>query len=354
MDARALQVRPLAGVGRYLDNLLPSLAAHADIELFTKASDPPPLRTAGASVRPLRVPLTGMTLPWVQYAIPRALRGFDGIFHGTFNALPYRQSVPMVVNIHDLAYEHHPQYFPNHKANMYAFRYQARHAARTAKVVLTISEFIRDEIVATYGVDPARVMVATCSVADGFGRLDGDVVQARLASFGVSGQYVLAFGGAPRRRLDVSLAAWRRVRAAGRDVGLVVIGEPELAPEPGLVVAGSCPDEDYQALLAGAAAFVYPTEYEGYGLPALEALSAGTPLVCAPVASLPEVAGDAAEWCEEITGEAFADALAGLLDDPRRSAELRTAGQARVAAAPTWADSADVVLRAYDIARLSE
>jgi alpha-1,3-rhamnosyl/mannosyltransferase len=353
IDARALQYDPLAGVGRYLDNLLPTLTARADVELFTKAAAPPPARTHGALVRPLRVPLTSMTLPWMQLAIPRALRGYDGIFHGTFNVLPYRRSVPMVVTIHDLSFEHHPHLFPK-RANMLAFRYQARHAARIAAAILTVSEFVRDEIIATYAVESDRVLVAPNAVAATFGQLPADVVHEHVARAGFVGRYALAFGGAPRRRLDVSLEAWRRVRAAGYDLGLVVIGEPALPPEPGLVVAGSCPDEEYQALLTGASVFIYPTEYEGYGLLAMEALAAGTPLLCAPVASLPEVAGDAAEWCDEISGEAFAAALARLLDDPGHAAALAAAGRARAAAAPSWAESAEVVLRAYDIAALSE
>src|SRR5262245_9647838 len=143
IDARALQYTPLGGVGRYLANLLPALTHRVDVELFTNAALPAP-RDVDAPVRPLRVPLTSLTLPWMQLAVPRALRGYNGVFHGVYNVLPYRQPVPMVVTIHDLSFEHHPHLFPRRR-NMLAFRYQARHASRTARVILTVSEFIREE-----------------------------------------------------------------------------------------------------------------------------------------------------------------------------------------------------------------
>jgi glycosyltransferase involved in cell wall biosynthesis len=158
---------------------------------------------------------------------------------------------------------------------------------------------------------------------------------------------VVAVGGARRRGLEVAVAAWRRLRECGHDVDLVVVGRDDPGPAPGLVSLGRVDDRTWAGVLAGAAALCYPTRYEGYGLPALEAAVCGVPVVCGRVGSLPEVLGDAAEWCDQTDHRSVAGALARVMGDPARHAQLRDAGRARAAAAPTWAASARVVLDAY-------
>jgi len=127
----------------------------------------------------------------------------------------------------------------------------------------------------------------------------------------------------------------------------VVVGREAPAPHPGLVHAGRVPDEQWADLLAGATALCYPTRYEGFGLPALEAAASGVPVVCAPVGPLPEVLGDAPEWCDGTTVAAIAAGLERLLADPARQKRRRQAGLARVASAPTWADAAHVLIDTY-------
>ena len=348
VDARALQESPLGGVGRHLLHTLPFIAERADVVLFTKAGMPQP--TFDLPVRAMRVPFTrNRSLPWYQVAVANALKGFDGVFHGSFNVLPYRQPVPMVVTIYDLSFEHHPAVFPK-KSQMLAFRYQARHAARTAAAVVTDSEFIRQELIDTYHTDPTRVLVGHMACSPNYGQLAAADVAATLRRLGVQSPYVLAMGGARRRRLDVAIDAWRRARSLGVDARLVVFGQADVAPEPGLLSVGRCTDIEVEALYLGAEAFMYTTDYEGFGMPALEAMACGTPLLCAPVASLPEVAGDAAEWCEPGSPDSFASHLAAVLRDPARATALREASRARAAAAPTWRDAAEVLLRSYEMA----
>jgi glycosyltransferase involved in cell wall biosynthesis len=113
------------------------------------------------------------------------------------------------------------------------------------------------------------------------------------------------------------------------------------------VWAGAVDDEEWADLLAGAEAFCYPTRYEGFGVPALESMACGSPVVCARVASLPEVLGDAAEWCDAATVEAIAVGLRRVLDDPEHAAVLRERALARAAAHPSWEHTAGVMLRAY-------
>jgi glycosyltransferase involved in cell wall biosynthesis len=161
----------------------------------------------------------------------------------------------------------------------------------------------------------------------------------------------VALGGANRRGLEVAVGAWRAVRATGLAIDLVVVGGGALAPEPGLHVLGRCDDATWTAVLAAARALVYPTRYEGFGLPALEAATSGTPVVAARVASLPEVLGDAAAWAEAPTVEAIAARLGDLLRDHAAADHLRQAGLARAAAAPTWDDVAAAHAAVYEAAR---
>jgi glycosyltransferase involved in cell wall biosynthesis len=247
----------------------------------------------------------------------------------------------MVVTLHDLSFERHPEWFGRGRRLAYAA--QARWAARTARAVITVSHYVADDLMRTYGVRGERIFVARHGV-DGLFRDDRDntAVRTRL---GIDEQYVVAIGGGPRRNVHVAVEAWQLTRAQ-IPLDLVVVGTDQ--PPFGLGIAGGrLPDEDWADLLAGAAALLYPTAEEGFGLPALEAAASGTPVVCARVGALPEVLGDAAVWCDAITAEAFAAALMALLSDPIRAADVREAGLARVAAWSSWQEAADAHLAAY-------
>ena len=156
--------------------------------------------------------------------------------------------------------------------------------------------------------------------------------------------YVVALGGAERRNLGLAVRAWARVPEAGL---LVLVGEEAPCPRPGVVGAGTLADAEWAALLSGATAFLYPTAYEGFGMPAIEALAAGTPVVCARVGALPEVLGDCASWAASLAPEDVAEALARVLSDRAVAADLRDRGLRRASAAPGWEASAHAHLEAY-------
>jgi glycosyltransferase involved in cell wall biosynthesis len=343
LDARVLQDPAPGGVGRGLANIVEELARHVDLELLTDARRPP----AASTVRQhaLRAPLSGRGVAWLQFAAPAWLRGFDGLFHCPFYGLPYRQPVPMVVTIHDTSFEDHPEWFSWRQRTV--FRAQARHAARTAQRILTPSVLARDEVCDRYRVSADRVLVAPNAVDPAFGT-DHDVErQARLIeSLALSRPYVVALGGAPRRGLATALAAFEIVRRDRPDLSLVVVGGPATAGD-GVVASGHLVDADWAALLAGAEALCYPTSYEGFGMPALEAAASGTPVVCARVGALPEVLGGAASWSDGLAPEAIAEALLSVVNDQEYARQLRQAGLARAAEWPRWDQAAEVVLRAY-------
>lgn len=384
VDGRTLQSRPLGGVGRVLRGVLPELLRAGasvglpltGVDVLTDARLPAPTPVpsdAGAdaaadagsdvagdvSLHPLRGPAVGRGPAWLQLAAPRWLRahaagGGVGLFHCPFYGLPFRQPMPMAASVYDLTFLDHRDWFP--PATRAAFRVQARHAARTARVVITGSETVAAEITERLSVDADRIVVAPPGP-------DPVFLEAGARQTGRSGSatrerpYLVALGGAPRRNLPLTLAAWRRVHEKHPDVGLAVVG-PLAASErvlvesaPGADAAGVVDDEDLARLLADALAFVYPTAYEGFGLPALEAAAAGTPVVCAPVGALPEVLGPAAQWCGENGAAPSTDDLAGavieLLDDPARAERLAVLGRERASAAPTHADAARRWAAAY-------
>jgi glycosyltransferase involved in cell wall biosynthesis len=342
LDARRLQDRPLGGVGRSIAGVLDLLAAEVDVVLLTDGRRPP--IDSALEQRPLRPPRRAPETVWIQYNVPRWLRGFDGVFHGTFNQLPLRVSVPAVVTIHDLSFELHPEGFS--RAKQRAFQLQARHAARTARRIMAPSNATKDELVAQYGVKPDRVVVTPWGVEARFDPLHGHEATAICKRLGISGRYIVAMGGAPRRGLDVAVAAWREAHA-GSGVALIVVGSERVRDELGLVSAGALDDREWAALLAGAEAFCYPTRYEGFGVPALESIASGTPVVCAPVGSLPEVLGDAAEWCAAPTVAAVAAGLRRVLDDRDHADKLRRRGLEQAARHPSWEHTAGLMLRAY-------
>jgi alpha-1,3-rhamnosyl/mannosyltransferase len=343
IDARRLQDVPLGGVGRSLSGVVDLVATEVDVVLVTDGRRPP-ARSDLPQV-PLTPPARAPEVVWLQYSVATWLRGFDGVFHGTFNQLPLGTRTPAVVTIHDLSFEVHPEGFSRGKRRV--FQLHARHAARKARRIMVPSRHTQRELEGCYRVDPRRIVVTPWAVEPRFGPDRAARALPLCRRLGVDGRYLVAMGGAPRRGLAVAVEAFHRVRARCPDVALVVVGAEAPPAAEGVHHAGPVDDEEWAALLAGAAAFCYPTRYEGFGVPALEGIASGTPVVCAPVASLPEVLGDAAEWCATPSAGAIADGLLRVLDDPHHAAELRRRGLARASAHPSWEDTAAQVARAY-------
>jgi glycosyltransferase involved in cell wall biosynthesis len=355
IDGRTLQHRPRGGVGRGLANLLPYLTGgvEADVLVDRRLPTPPGLEPLGRfAVHAVTGPRLGRGAAWLQVAVPRWLQGYTGIFHCPLDALPYRQPVPMVVTIHDLAFEDHPEWFRS-RAQAIVFQLQARHAARTARVVVTVSETMRSELMARYGLSSDVVVVVPNAIDPAFSPTNDTQRRAgMLRQLGVTPPYVVAIGGSPRRGASVAVEAWKLARRRGIDVRLVLVG-PERPRDEGVVAVGPFDDWRWPSLLAGAEALCFPTRSESFGMPALEAAASGTPVVAAPVGALPEVMGDAAEWCESPDPAEIADGLVRLLGDGRRAAALREAGLTRAASWPTWAESATKLLSVYERAAAS-
>lgn len=341
IDARRLQDRPMTGVGRGLSCVLPHLQDEFDLLLLTDAGRPP------LAPEWRQVALFGWWgLPeplWLHLSAGKKMRSFDGVFHGTYNGLPLHCPVPSVVTIHDLSFDLHPEDLTTSRRLVIGAT--ARRSMRAARVILTPSRYIRQGIIETYGIRPDRVRVAPQAPDPIFGPDQARDRPTVLDRQGVGPRYVVAIGGARRRALPTAVEAWLRLGADRPD--LVVVGSETPPPRPGVFHVGRVDDREWAGVLAGAEALLYPTRYEGYGMPAIEAAASGVPVVCARIGALEEVLGEAAEWSPSTEAPDMAVALARVLGDDRRRKELREAGLARAASSPGWADIAAVIGQAY-------
>jgi alpha-1,3-rhamnosyl/mannosyltransferase len=371
LDGQPL-LAPLAGVGHYTRQLILALARTDGGHRYQVVA-PRPLRLlARRGVLPaLAAPNVELIVPglWptVRAAVGRRLgrdaemgggrRPACDVFHATNNVFPYRwPSRRHVVTIHDLTLLRFPQWHP---ADRLALMGPAlAPAVRRADHVIVPSRATRDDVLALLRADPDRVSVIPEGVAEAFRPLETAEVAARLEPLGLRpGHYLLFIGTMePRKNLPRLLEAMER---AGSEVGPLVTAGGRGWHDAGLrdTIArleragrarhlGYVADELRPALLAGARAFVYPSLYEGFGLPPLEAMACGTPVVTSNLASLPEVTGDAALLIDPTDVPALAEALVRVWRDAGLRADLRARGLAR-AREFTWERTARLTLDVY-------
>lgn len=348
LDGRLLQNQKLGGVGRYLVGLIPHLAAEADVYVLLDARRPGVPARVSESAEIVRLPMPPRLpgLAWLELAVSPWLRRFGGVFHATFNTLPLTFTGPSVLTLHDLATQLHAEDFRLLKRT--AWRLNIRASLARASEITTVSQFVKDQMVDYFGLDPARVRIAPDALDPVFAADRARDAAALASRLRITPPYVVAIGGAPRRGLSVAIEAWRLARERlDRAVTLVVVGTSEAPSEPGIVAPGFLDDESWATVLAGAQALCYPTRYEGFGLPALESAASGTPVVCARIASLPEVLGDAGCWVAEPSAGAMADVLTRVLTDGEFHRERRAAGLERARNSASFAEVAQTLLGAY-------
>jgi glycosyltransferase involved in cell wall biosynthesis len=271
------------------------------------------------------------------------------LVHLTVPMGPPRTSAPLVATVHDVLPLSRPDWFTGRGARLMS-RALGRVRDEAAAVVVP-SRVVADDCVA-HGFDPARLVVVPWGSTPV--HLDEAEVVAARARHGLRGPYVL-FVGTREPRKGLSVLADAMVHLDRPDVTLVVAGpagwgvgdDAHLAGVPGPVIStGFLPAAELAALERGAAAFCYPTRAEGFGLPVLEALAAGAPVVTTSDTAAAEVVGDAALLVPPGEPRPLADALARLLEDPALADDLRAAGPAR-AATFTWPGAARAVLDVY-------
>lgn len=356
IDAR-LWGEPRSGIGRYTRSLVEALVRLSPDERWALYLDrPTPEVPAGVETRCLPWP---QRLLWTLWAAPRELRARPvDVFHGvTGFELPPGGAARLVTTVHDLIPLRFPGLVPwRHR---WAVRALLGGALRRATRIIVVSEATRADLLGRYPVPAGRVHVIPEAADPRFAppaRADRIGLRDR---YGLRLPYVLFVGLLePKKNLAGLLAAVARLRARGAwgETELVIAGAPGWGPEAretatrlggsGVVrFLGAVPDGDLPALYGEALAFVFPSLWEGFGLPVLEAMASGAPVIASRRGALPEVAGDAALLVEP-EPEPLADALGTVLADPALRTRLREAGLAR-ARTFSWERTAAATLAVY-------
>jgi glycosyltransferase involved in cell wall biosynthesis len=349
------------GIGRYVVNLagaLPRVAPELDLRLLCDPSAPvqrltlPDLPTLDCAVSPFALAQ--------QWRVRSALRQTQAtLYHSAYYLMPYAPGVPSIVTCYDLIPLIYPHYFT--ALQRVIFRTAHHLALRTARVTIAISEATKNDLVRLFHIDPQRIVVTPLAADAHFQPPPRAEIDRVKQHYALPDRYVLYFGSnKPHKNLVrlVEACAQLRIDKQGSGIGLVIGGHwdqryPEAkhsAEKLGLAdrvhFIGPVAEADLSALYGGAVVFVFPSQYEGFGLPVLEAMACGAPVVCSNRSSLPEVAGEAAVLCDPDDAAALAQAIEQMIFDRARLPERRERSLAR-AAQFTWKRTAQQTAEVY-------
>jgi glycosyltransferase involved in cell wall biosynthesis len=283
-------------------------------------------------------------ITWEQFALPGELKrmGAD-VFHAPANALPRSVPCASVLTILDLAFLRYPQFFRRSR-RMYQ-RILTRRSAHRATRIVAISESTRRDVVELFGIASDKIAVIYPSIAPDFQPVDSDAIQRFRADKGLPDQYLLYLGTIePRKNLETLVIAYARFRSlmGVQAPPLILAGAKgwyyeslfqrvrDLGIERDVTFVGYVSREEQPLWYAGAALFVYPSLYEGFGMPIVEALGCGTPTITANTSSMPEAAGTLARLVAPNDDEALATTMYHTLYDDALRARTRVEG-------PNWA-----------------
>ncbi len=367
IDAHAIGARQ-GGNETYIRNLIKALGqldcrnrytiylanaqAAAEWRAFLK------LRNPNFEIRLLPPPTPLVRVP-LALALELRIRPVD-LLHVQYTAPPFCP-VPVVATIHDLAFEHLPETFT--RRGSLQLKLTVRRTARRAARIATVSDFSRRDLIRTYGLPADKVQVTYNGIESHFSPLPrsaGEAEEVRR-QFGIERDFILAVGSLqPRKNLVRLIRAYAKLRTeqAGFNHQLVIVGRKlwladEVLAEVSrrdwaedVILTGYVGDDDLPALYRSATAFVYPSLFEGFGLPPLEAMACGTPVVTSNTSSLPEVAGDAALLIDPYDQSSIEDALLRIVQDQPLRARLREKGIEQ-AGKFSWRDAAEKTLQLY-------
>jgi glycosyltransferase involved in cell wall biosynthesis len=366
IDGRHIQDH-FPGIGRYTYQLACALTAMAPADTFSVLYDPRAHNSrydlnilfSRANVRQIVVPVDVLGAGQ-QISVPRLLGRLkpDG-YHSPYYVLPYATPCPMVVTVHDLIPELCPEALPRPWLR-HTFRALVRLACRRAKMVIVGSTATAEDLRQRLYLPAERVTTIAYGVDTSFRPSSPEQIAAMRQALGLADPYVLYVGiNKPHKNLVRLVQAWARTPDTVRgDTRLVLAGREDprypqtrqtiaqLGLQESVTILGPVPDADMAALYGGAVAFVFPSLYEGFGLPVLEAMACGTPVMASNRSSLPEVVGDAGLLVDPLNIDALAAALSRLLRDAGLRRELSAQGLAR-ARRFTWARAAKETLTTY-------
>jgi len=356
-------VHAKAGIGRYSGSLAAALIARdpGRFSLFynrTRDSLPPeglesiPARTVRAGYKPWRMAVWMGQLARIGFN--RLVPGAE-LFHATEHLLPPLRGVPTVLTVHDMIFKLFPQH--QKRLNYWYLNATMPLYCRRADAIITVSESSKRDIVAHYDLDPARVNVIYEAAAPEFVPAVPAAVDDVRRRYSLPERYIIHVGTIePRKNLSRLVDALQRLRAAGLTIPLVVVGSKgwlyddffrrlersDVRDE--VFFPGYVPSADLPLIYSAATMAVMPSVYEGFGLPVLEAMACGTPVVSSKASSLPEMGGDAARYFDPYDVEAMAGTIRQVWSDEHVRGEMREKGLSQAArfsweraAEQTWA-----------------
>jgi glycosyltransferase involved in cell wall biosynthesis len=344
IDARKLRDY---GIGTYVRNLLRHLSridSTTEYVVLCQPADCAVVEELGGNFRAFQEPSPPYSIR-EQVNVPFDLRreGVD-LFHAPHYVLPALTPCKSVVTIHDCIHLRFPQYLPNRAAYAYA-RGSMWVAAHRSSRVLTVSEASKRDILRYFHIPERKIAVIHNAIDERFDATpSAEEIERVRERYQLSDPYVLYAGNIkPHKNLERLIEAFHALRRHGfEQVKLLIIGD-EISKYATLRRAvhrlklhkhvrffGFVPDRTLAILYRLARVFVFPSLYEGFGLPPLEAMASGTPVITSNVSSLPEVVGDAALLIDPYEPDALADAMARVLTDTVLQEDLRQRGYQRV------------------------
>ena len=359
-----------AGINWYIYNLLrhlPQVAGHYRYTAFfseSRFSPEPPLAVCRSRLPTARAPVR---IFWEQAIQPAALRraGVD-LLHAMAFVSPLLAPCPAVVTVYDLSFLRFPERF--HPLKCLYLRLFTRWSVRRARRVIAISESTRQDVVRLLGKPAVQVDVVPCGVDRHFKPQPPAAVRTFRHQESLPERFMLFLGTLePRKNIVLLLKAYAQLVARNRETppALIIAGgkgwfyqeifaaveQLDLADR--VIFPGYVPEEEKPLWYSAAEIFVYPSLFEGFGLPPLEAMACGTPVIVSDTSSLPEVVGDAGVKVPPTDASALAEAMAKLLCNPAARMERREKGLER-ARRFSWFETAQKTVRVYERALLAK
>lgn len=364
IDARLVHYQR-AGIGQYTLRLVQALAAidsENSYSILQSRKDKSPL-AEGPNLQRHSL-WTPPHHRYEQWALPLELWPLKlDVLHCPDFIPPFHRSCPAVITVHDLAFLRFPSLMTAESRSYYG---QIERAVQSAEHIIAVSESTKSDLVALAGADARKITVVYEAAGPGFQPADAAHIAAVRQRYGLQSDYILFVSTIePRKNIPFLFEAYAQMRSTwsgpGEPPRLVLAGRKgwlydnifvileQLGLSESVVFTGGVPSEDLPALYSGALCFVLPSLYEGFGLPVLEAMSCGAPVITTNVSSLPEVAGDAALLVDPQDMLGLAMAMQRLCQDEALRREMSARGQAQ-AARFSWERAARETIEIYKAA----
>ncbi|MCO6465173.1 MAG: glycosyltransferase family 4 protein [Bradyrhizobiaceae bacterium] len=359
INVRTVRPGRLDGIGWYTNEILRrNIEANPDVEfhLIHDRRPDPRIQYADNVVQHRLLPPARRAWLydiWFQWRVPSLLKSINpDVFISTDGSLPLGLDIPTILVQHDLGYLAVPEQVD--KLTLWYYHNRFPQCFRAATVKATVSEFSRNQIVKEFGVNKADVHIVPNAAREIFSPVS-EAVKSETRQRVTNGSPYIVFVGTiqPRKNFEGLLKAFDRACSDGlEDVKLVLAGRKSyghgavdsfiatLGCRDRIITTGWIPDEELVKVMGSATAMVYIPHYEGFGIPIIEAMACGVPVVCSRTTALPEVAGDAALYVEDTNDKTVADAIKLIATDTPLREKLIAKGFLR-SAQYSWDESAN-------------